>query len=424
MHDEVIKVKGGARLNGTVPVMGAKNSVLKLMAASILASGSTTIVNTPSISDVHVMAEVLERLGASVRFAGNEVTIDTTGVNSYETPYDLVAKMRASVAILGPLIGRFGCARVALPGGCRIGSRKLDMHIVGLEELGVAFKVSHGFINASVPSGGLKAAQVKLEFPSVGATENLMVAATCAHGTTVIENAAREPEIVDLATFLNAMGARITGQGSPEIRITGVEPASFAPVSSYRTVGDRIEAGTYLVAGLLTGGPLTLKGVDPAHLTMPLRKCQALGAQVETGSDHLVISREGPLTPVDIQTLPYPGFPTDLQPQFMVIDAIANGTSVITENIFESRFMFADELNRMGARICVEGHHAIISGVRQLSGAPVQASDLRAGAALVLAGLVADGETVVGDISHIDRGYDGFVEKLKTLGANIERVSA
>lgn len=423
MHEEVIIVRGGQRLSGVVPVRGAKNSALKLMAASILASGTTTIANIPDISDVRLMTEVLERLGASVTFADNELTINTASLDSYETPYDLVAKMRASVAVLGPLVGRFGRARVAMPGGCQIGSRNLDMHILGLEELGVRFEVSHGYINATTPEGALKAAHVKLEFPSVGATENLMVAATCAQGTTIIENAAREPEISDLAYFLNAMGAQVSGQGSSIIEVCGVDPTSFTPVQSYQTVGDRIEAGTFLVAGVLTGGSLTVEGVNPEHLHIPLQKLRAFGVEVRTKDHSITVTRENPLTPVDIQTLPYPGFPTDLQAQFMVIDAVARGTSVITENIFENRFMFADELNRMGARIRIEGHHAIVTGVEQLSGAPVQAPDLRAGAGLVLAGLIADGETMISNINHIDRGYDRFAEKLKAVGASIERTS-
>ena len=422
MNDEVIKIQGGACVSGTVPVAGAKNSVLKLMAASLLASGTTTIMNTPAISDVDIMGEVLTRLGANVDLSNNILTIDTTGVDSFVTPYDLVVKLRASVAVLGPLVGRFGHAQVAMPGGCRIGSRKLDMHILGLEELGVSFEVSHGYINATVPAGGLTAAHVKLAFASVGATENLMVAATCARGTTIIENAAREPEIADLANFLNAMGARISGQGTPVIEIIGVDASSFNPVSNYKTVGDRIEAGTFLVAGALTGGPLTVAGIKPENLRMSLRKLSAMGCMIETGLDSITISREKPLTAVDIQTLPYPGFPTDLQPQFMVLESIATGTSIITENIFENRFMIADELNRMGARIRIEGHHAIVEGVRQLSGAPVRASDLRAGAGLVLAGLVADGETTVGEISHIDRGYDNFAAKLQSVGAHITRI--
>jgi UDP-N-acetylglucosamine 1-carboxyvinyltransferase len=327
--------------------------------------------------------------------------------------------MRASVAVLGPLIGRFGQAKVAMPGGCQIGSRKLDMHILGLEALGVNFDMSHGYIHATVPKGGMKAAHVTLEFASVGATENLMMAATCAEGSTIIENAAREPEICDLADFLNQMGARISGQGTSVIEVHGSNSASFAAVQGYATVADRIEAGSFLVAGALTGGPLTVAGVNPAHLAMPLEKLRAMGAQVDINDNTITVAHEGARVPADIQTLPYPGFPTDLQPQFMVLNALADGTSSITENIFENRFMFADELNRMGAQVRIEGHHAIIKGVAQLSGAPVQASDLRAGAGLVLAGLVADGETCVGNIAYIDRGYDDLVGKLRSLGADI-----
>jgi UDP-N-acetylglucosamine 1-carboxyvinyltransferase len=419
MQNELIIVQGGNPLSGTVSVGGAKNSVLKLMAASIMAKGTTTITNVPDISDVHLMKQVLEHLGATVDFESDKLSINTTDINSYEAPYELVAKMRASIAVLGPLVARFGKAKVAMPGGCQIGSRKLDMHIMGLEALDVQFEVSHGFINASVPKGGLKAAQVNLEFPSVGATENLMVAACAANGTTILENVAREPEIVDLAEFLNSMGAKISGQGSPVIQIKGVK--EFFPVLDYSTVGDRIEAGTFLVAGAIGQGPLTVQGINPLHLSIPLAKLKAMGCDVSSTQNSVTISCENSYKPADIQTLPYPGFPTDLQAQFMVLNALANGTSVITENIFENRFMFADELNRMGANIRIEGHHALIEGVKQLSGAPVQAPDLRGGAALVLAGLNAEGESRISNIEHIDRGYQNLVDKLKSIGANIER---
>ena len=305
-----------------------------------------------------------------------------------------------------------------MPGGCQIGSRKLDMHVAGLEALGVIFDVSHGFFDASIPHG-LVGASVILDFPSVGATENLMLAATCAQGTTVINNAAREPEIVDLAEFLIAMGARITGEGTPTIEIEG--GAELKPVREYVTVGDRIEAGTFLVAGVLGGGPLTVRGVNPQHLEMALSKLRAMGVELATTKDSITVSHVGTIKPVDIQTLPHPGFPTDLQAQFMVLDALAAGRSVITENVFENRFMFADEIGRMGAEIKIEGHHAIINGVTQLSGAPVRSPDLRGGAALVLAGLVADGQTVISDIEHIDRGYEHFVDKLAGIGAHIKR---
>ncbi|MDR2587287.1 MAG: UDP-N-acetylglucosamine 1-carboxyvinyltransferase [Coriobacteriales bacterium] len=418
MSEDLIIVSGGAPLEGTVNIAGAKNSVLKLMAASLLAPGLTTIENVPIISDVTLMGKVLSNLGAKVSFGDHRVAIDTAPVDSIEAPYELVAQMRASIAVLGPLIARFGRAHVAMPGGCQIGSRKLDMHIAGLEALGVSFDIAHGFIDASIPQG-LIGAPVILEFPSVGATENLMMAAVLAQGTTIINNAAREPEIVDLANYLIAMGARIEGAGTPAISIEGVKELS--PVASHTTVGDRIEAGTFLVAGVLGGGPVTVKGVDPSHLEMALTKLRAMGVQLEVGSDSITVSHSGAIKPVDIQTLPHPGFPTDLQAQFMVLDALADGRSVITENVFENRFMFADEIARMGAEIRIEGHFAFVTGVRQLSGAPVRSPDLRGGAALVLAGLVADGQTVVAGVEHIDRGYEHFVDKLASLGAQIKR---
>jgi UDP-N-acetylglucosamine 1-carboxyvinyltransferase len=418
MSEDFIIVNGGAPISGVVDVAGAKNSVLKLMAASILAPGLTTIDNVPIISDVTLMGEVLETLGARVVFGDHQVAIDTAPIDSVVTPYELVAQMRASIAVLGPLIGRFGRAHVAVPGGCQIGSRKLDMHIAGLEALGVVFDISHGFIDASTPKG-LTGAQVILEFPSVGATENLMMAAVRAQGTTVIDNAAREPEIVDLAQYLMRMGVRITGAGTPTIEIVGEQ--ALVPVVDYKTVGDRIEAGTFLVAGVLGGGPLTVRGVDPLYLEMALTKLRAIGADLSCVEDTITVSHSGVIAPVDIQTLPHPGFPTDLQAQFMVLDALAAGRSVITENVFENRFMFADEIARMGAEIRIEGHHAFITGVAQLSGAPVRSPDLRGGAALVLAGLVADGKTIVSGVEHIDRGYEHFVEKLAKVGACITR---
>lgn len=420
MSEDRIIVEGGRALSGTVQVSGAKNSVLKLMAASILASGTTVLTNAPQISDVAIMAEVLRHLGARVECSNHTITIDTSNLNSYEAPYELVNRMRASTAVLGPLIVRFGKARVAMPGGCQIGSRQMDLHFNGLEAFGVEFDNSHGYINATAPEDGLKANRITLGFPSVGATENLMAVASAAEGTTIIENAACEPEISDLANFLIAMGAQIEGQGSPVLTITGTR--EFSAVDGYRTVGDRIEAGTFLVAGALCGGPVTVKGFDPNHVRIPLAKLEAMGCTVETFDNGATIQHEGPFTPVDIQTLPYPGFPTDLQPQFMVLDALAKGVSVITENIFENRFMFADELNRMGAQVRLEGHHAIIEGVERLSGAPVEASDLRAGAALVLAGLNAEGQSTITEVKHIYRGYENLVGKLQGLGASITEV--
>ncbi|MDR3137169.1 MAG: UDP-N-acetylglucosamine 1-carboxyvinyltransferase [Coriobacteriales bacterium] len=429
MHNEVIIVKGGRCLTGSLEVCGAKNSVLKLMAASLMAAGTSTIMNVPRITDVRLMTDVLRHLGARVSRKGSCLLIDSSSISNGETPYSLVSRMRASTAVLGPLIVRFGQARVAMPGGCQIGSRKLDMHILGLEALGVEFEVSHGYINAQIPATGLRAAHVALEFPSVGTTENLMITACAAQGTTRLENVAREPEIVDLAGFLNSMGARISGAGSSEMLIEGVPAADLAPAHQYHTVGDRIEAGTLLVAGALGKGPVTVAGVDPTHLSLPLTKLQAMGCTVncqmaaEDAPGAITITGPDRFVPVDIQTLPYPGFPTDLQAQFMVLNAIAAGTSVITENIFENRFMFADELNRMGAHIRIEGHHALIHGATRLSGAPVQAPDLRAAAALVLAGLNAEGISTISGLEHLDRGYQNLVGQLHSLGADIRRVA-
>lgn len=419
---ELIVVSGGKPITGTVHIGGAKNSVLKLMAASVMAAGETMLENVPLISDVDVMGEVLTTIGAKVSRGEDPHTlrIDANDVDSYRTPYELVAKMRASISILGPLITRFGRACVAMPGGCQIGSRKLDMHVASLEALGVQFEVDHGYINATTPNG-LNGAEIILDFQSVGATENLMMASVCAQGTTIIHNAACEPEIVDLANFLNAMGAHVENAGTPHITIHGVK--ELHPVS-HTTVGDRIEAGTFLVAGAATGGPVTVEGVDSDHLALVLKKLHQMGADVFVTEDSITIERSSDLHPADIQTLPHPGFPTDLQAQFMVLAALAQGDSIITENVFENRFMFAAELNRMGADIRIDGHHALVSGVDALSGAPVSSTDLRAGAALVIAGLVADGSTYVDRVYHIDRGYEDYVGKLRALGADIERVPA
>ena len=416
---EVIQVEGGHRVTGEVSVEGAKNSALKLMAATIMAPGVTTLTNVPNIADVHVMGKVLKNIGARIEVVNrHELRIDTSDVDSWETPYHLVAQMRASTAVLGPLLSRFGRAVVAMPGGCNIGARKIDMHILGLEALGVEFEVKHGNIHASAPHG-LTGATVTLNFASVGATENLMMASVFAKGTTVIDNAAREPEIVDLANLLNEMGARISGAGSPIIEIEGV--SELRPVT-HRVVGDRIEAGTFLAVGALTGEPVTVRGFSPLHLGLVLRKFEQMGASVERGADWCRVWRDRPLVPTDIQTLPFPGFPTDMQAQTMCLLALAEGSCIITENIFENRFMFASELSRMGANIVIGGRHAIVHGVAGFSGTQVKSPDLRGGAALVMAGLVADGTTTVSDIHHIDRGYEGFVEKLSSLGAHIRRV--
>ena len=396
MNQEVIIVRGNHTLKGDVRVSGAKNSALKLMAASILGQGETILHNVPLISDIELMSEVLARLGATVVREGHTLRINTADVDSCETPYELVSKMRASISVLGPLIGRFGEARVAMPGGCQIGARKIDMHLVGLEALGVAFDVDHGVLAATTPNG-LRGTHVYLEFPSVGATENMLMAAVTAEGHTAIENAACEPEIEDRANMLNAMGARVSGAGTSLIEIEGVPLSTLHPCE-HTTVGDRIEAGTFLVGGALTGGPLTVHGIDPAFLRMAIMKLRAMGCDVETGDDWITVRREGPLFSVDV--------------------------SVITENVFENRFMFAAELMRMGADVTLDDHHAIVRGVDHLEGAPVSSTDLRAGAALVLAGIVADGETSVHHLEHIDRGYEDYVGKLASLGADIRRVSA
>jgi UDP-N-acetylglucosamine 1-carboxyvinyltransferase len=418
---EVIQIEGGYPITGEVRVEGAKNSALKLMAATLMAPGINELTNVPNISDVHIMAQVLEELGAKVEVKGpHDLLIDTTDVNTWVTPYHLVAKMRASTAVLGPLLARFGKAVVAMPGGCNIGARKIDMHMLGLEALGVNFVVDHGNIHASAPNG-IVGTLVTLEFPSVGATENLLMASVHAQGVTTIDNAAREPEIVDLANMLNEMGAKISGAGTPLIEIEGVP--ELHPVS-HRVVGDRIEAGTFIAMGGLVGEPVTVRGFDPQHLGLVLKKYELMGLTVEREADGVTVWRTGPIKPTDIQTLPYPGFPTDMQAQTMTLLATAAGDSIITENVFENRFMLAAELNRMGADIRIEGHHAIVHGVEGFSGAPVTSPDLRGGAALVMAGLVADGYTTVSAIHHIDRGYESFVEKLQSLGAHVERIAA
>ena len=420
---DIIRVEGGYELEGRVGVSGAKNSALKLMAATLLAPGKTTLENVPNISDVHVMGKVLKRMGASIEVVDeHRLVIDTSAVDSWEAPYELVAKMRASTAVMGPLLGRFGKAKIAMPGGCNLGARKIDMHILGLEALGVQFDTSHGYINASAPNG-LTGTTVTLEFASVGATENLIMAAVRAQGETIIDNAAREPEIVDLANMLNEMGAKITGAGTPVVTIEGVD--ELHPVT-HRVVGDRIEAGTFIVAGALAAGErgIDVTGFNPIHLGMVLKKLELMGIEVERIEGGVHVRRvAGGIKPVDIQTLPFPGFPTDMQAQVMVLSALASGSSIITENIFENRFMFASELVRMGAEIRIEGHHAMIHGVSGFSGAQVTSPDLRGGAALVVAGLIAEGTTEVSAIHHIDRGYERFVEKLTALGAHVVRTS-
>ncbi|HEY7876417.1 MAG TPA: UDP-N-acetylglucosamine 1-carboxyvinyltransferase [Actinomycetota bacterium] len=407
-------IRGPAGLEGEVAVSGAKNSALKMMAASLLVPGEVTLDRVPRIKDVFLMVEVLERLGAKVAFEGSSLRIDASGELAEETPYNLVTRMRASIQVLGPLLARLGRARVAMPGGDAIGSRPIDLHLQGLEKMGAKFTSQHGYVEGVAPR--LQGTRVLLEFPSVGATENLLMAAVTAHGTTTIENAAREPEIQDLARFLNACGARVTGAGTPSLVVEGVPRLDGV---HHEIIADRIEAGTFAIAAAATGGDVRLVGCNAEHMELPLQKLEEGGADVRREDGAVRISMSVRARSLDLVTLPYPGFPTDLQPPMMVLLAQADGSSILTENVFEARFLFVDELNRMGSQIRVEGHHAVIRGVPRLSGAPVRVPDIRAGAALVVGGLCAEGSTEVYDAGHIERGYESFVEKLNGLGAEI-----
>ncbi|MDN6619760.1 MAG: UDP-N-acetylglucosamine 1-carboxyvinyltransferase [Corynebacterium variabile] len=411
-------VTGGARLVGSVMVDGAKNSVLKLMSAALLAEGTTVLHNIPDISDVRYMVKVLEGLGCEAQVDGSSVTITVPAEISWNADIDSVRQFRASVCVLGPLTARCHHAVVALPGGDAIGSRPLDMHQSGLEKMGAVTRIKHGCVVAEVEA--LHGAEISLDFPSVGATENILMAAVLAEGETVLDNAAREPEIVDLCHMLKQMGARIEGEGSNTITVNGVPKLN--PVE-HRVVGDRIVAGTWAYAAAMTRGDITVGGIDPVHLHLVLEKLKLAGATVETYPTGFRVIQERRATAVDYQTLPFPGFPTDLQPLAIALCTVSEGMSVITENIFESRFRFVDELTRMGADATIDGHHVVIRGREQLSYAPVWSSDIRAGAGLVFAGLCADGVTQVNVVHHIDRGYPGFVENLCRLGAQVERVS-
>lgn len=417
---ERFRVIGGARLTGTVKVSGAKNSALKLMAATLLAPGKSTITNLPDIADVEYMSELLTRLGCTVLIdkSKSELSIDVPEKIAHRADYDLVRKLRASINVLGPLITRVGEAEVALPGGDAIGSRGLDFHINGLTEMGAQVHSEHGYVIAKAPTG-LTGAKITLEFPSVGATENIMTAATLAKGVTTIDNAAREPDVVDLGEFLIAMGAKISGLGSHTIEITGVNKLSPA---THATLPDRIVAGTWAFAAAMTQGDITIENGRPDHLELPLDKLVAAGAVITTIDNGFRVKMDRRPSAVDVATLPYPGFPTDLQPMVITLNAIADGTSLVTENVFEGRFMFVNELLRLGAKIQVDGHHAAITGIPQLSAAPVAATDIRAGAGLVLAALVSDGETIIEDAFHIDRGYPDFAAQLVSLGADVTRV--
>lgn len=399
-------------------VNGAKNSVLKLMSAALLAEGTTVLTNCPEIADVPYMAEVLRGLGCEVELAGTTVTITTPETVEYNADFDAVRQFRASVCVLGPLTARRHRAVVALPGGDAIGSRPLDMHQSGLEKLGATTRIEHGCVVAEATE--LVGGKIKLDFPSVGATENILTAAVLAKGTTILDNAAREPEIVDLCAMLTEMGAGITGAGSNTITVTGVD--RLRP-TTHDVVGDRIVAGTWGYAAAMTQGDITVSGINPTHLHLVLEKLKLAGADVETYPTGFRVRQNRRPTAVDYQTLPFPGFPTDLQPMAIALCTVSYGMSVITENIFESRFRFVDEMTRLGADTSIDGHHVVIRGGRPLSSAPVWASDIRAGAGLVLAGLCADGVTQVNDVYHIDRGYPGFVEQLRALGTDVRRVT-
>jgi UDP-N-acetylglucosamine 1-carboxyvinyltransferase len=411
------RITGGCRLQGEVAVTGAKNSVLKLMAASLLAVGTTTIRNVPDIADVDIMADLLTRLGCTVKRGDSMVTIDVPQTPQHRADYDLVRKMRASINVLGPLVARVGKAEVALPGGDAIGSRGLDFHIKGLESLGAKAHVEHGYVIAEAPKG-LVGTSIELDFPSVGATENLMTAAVLATGTTVIDNAAREPDLVDLGEFLIGMGAKIEGLGTPTITIYGVK--ELKP-TDHTTITDRIIAGTWAFAAAMTQGDITILGGRADHMEVMLEKLTSAGAIVTSIHNGIRVQMNQRPKAIDVATLPYPGFATDLLPFIIGMNSIAEGHSIVTENVFESRFMFVNELMRLGAQITVDGHHASIDGIPQLSGAPVEATDIRAGAGLVLAALVSEGETTVDGAFHIDRGYPNFAEQLVSLGAKVSR---
>lgn len=414
---DAIVVRRSGPLSGSVTVGGAKNSVLKLMAATALAEGRYVLRNVPDIADVSWMCQLLTSMGMTVdRSAPHELTIDRPADIVPEAPYELVERMRASIVVLGPLLARVGRARVAMPGGDDFGPRPIDMHLKGLEQLGASFSFAHGFIEAT--ADGLRGARILLEYPSVGATENALMAAVLAKGTTVIDNAAREPEIADLASFLNRMGGRVLGAGSSTITVEGVEALSAV---DHTVIPDRVEAATFLAALGVAGGELTIEGARSDHMDMLVEKLGEMGMRISPTSDGLWAMAPGRLRAVDVATLPYPGIATDYKPLFVALLATSDGVGIVTENIFSGRFRYVDELVRMGADVRTDAHHVVVRGLPQLSGAPVRAPDIRAGAALVVAGLSAEGETVVHGAEHIDRGYERFVDKLRGLGADVER---
>ena len=417
MSVDKIIITGGRRLQGDVKVSGAKNAALPILASVLLGGGECVVSNVPRVVDVLTMGKLLRLLGASVQVEGDRVVMKMDALRSSEAPYELVRTMRASVVVLGPLLARWGEATVSLPGGCAIGTRPVNLHLAGLEKLGATVSVEHGYIKAK--AARLKGARICLDFPTVTGTENLMLAACLAEGTTVIENVAKEPEILDLAAFLVKRGARIAGAGTDLITIEGVKELRGA---DHEVIPDRIEAGTYLAAGAITGGDVCVKDCQPSHLEAVITKLRETGAEIVENKESVRIKASGRLKSVDVKTYPYPGFATDMQAQMMALMCVAQGTSVITETVFESRFIHVPELRRMGAEIKVDGSHAVVTGTAKLSGAPVMASDLRASAGLIVAGLAAEGETEIARVYHLDRGYERIEDKLSGLGAAIRRV--
>ena len=414
-----ILVQGGRKLNGQVQVSGAKNAALPILAASLLCDGPNTFTNVPNLRDIRSTLDLLAHLGVRCNLDGHTVRVDASGLNNHQAPYDLVRKMRASILVLGPLLARLKKARVSLPGGCAIGARPINLHLRGMSRLGAEIELAHGYVDATCQQ--LRGADIYFDVVTVTGTENVMMAAVLAKGTTVLRNAAREPEVAALADVLNQMGARIQGAGTSEITIEGVE--ALQPITA-AIIPDRIETGTFMAAAALTGGDVTIQGAEPEHVKAVMHKLRLAGARIETHGSSIRVQGSPVLNSVDVKTLPYPGFPTDMQAQFMVLMAVAQGSCLISETIFENRFIHVSELRRMGADITVSGNSALVKGVERLSGAPVMATDLRASACLILAGLVADNTTEVNRVYHLDRGYEALEVKFEKLGAAIRRIKA
>lgn len=412
-----IRVRKSGALKGSIKIDGAKNAVLPIIAASLLVDGKCTLKSVPNLRDVHVISDLLRHLGAEVEYSDGVLTIDSTNINTYEAPYDLVKKMRASFLVMGPLLARFNHTKISMPGGCAIGTRPIDLHLKGFKALGADITMDHGFVEARAER--LKGSKLYLDFPSVGATQNIMMASVLAEGTTTIENAAEEPEIVDLANFLNEMGASVRGAGTNTIKIKGVKSLKGC---EHTIIPDRIEASTYMVAAAMTKGDIVLENVIVDHLKPVVAKLTEAGAQVIEGENSVRVIGPDVIKPIDIKTLPHPGFPTDVQAQFMAMLTVANGTGVVIETVFENRFMHVNEFNRMGANIKIDGRSAVVNGVDSLVGADVTATDLRAGAALILCGLIAEGVTNIGEIYHIQRGYVDIDKKFRALGGDVEIV--